>query len=110
MKMKNLKAMKKHIRKNVYNENEIEPYEGKARPLNLKINKEEFSRTAKKLSNKKAVQEDGIPNEMIKYGLDELQQEIANKLNELCGTHTNELNTGESILLPIPKPNKPAGS
>ena len=35
---------------------------------------------------------------MIKYGPEELHQEIANKLNEIFETHTNELNTGKSVL------------
>ena len=62
-----------------------------------------------KMSNNKAAGEDGIANEMIKYGPEELHQEIANILNERFESHKNELNTGESVLLPIPKPNKQKG-
>ena len=104
-------AVKEHFRKQFYNENEIEvePFQGEARPLNQKITKDEVSRAAMKMSNNKAAGEDGIANEMIKYGPEELHQEIANILNEIFETHRNELNTGESVLLPIPKPNKQKG-
>ena len=61
------------------------------------------------MSNNKVAGGDGIMNDMIKYGPEELYQEIANKLNEILETHRNELNRGKEVLLPIPNPNKPRG-
>ena len=86
-------AVKEHFRKQFYNENEIEvePFQGEARPLNQKITKDEVSRAAMKMNNNKAAGEDGIANEMIKYGPEELHQEIANILNEIFETHKMNL-------------------
>ena len=102
-------TVKELFKKKLYNKHEIEiePYKGKARPLHHKITKDvQVNRGTMKMSNNKAAREDGITNEMIKYGPEELHQDIANKLNEIFETHTNELNKDELVLIPIPKPNK----
>ena len=60
-----------------------------------------------KMSNNRAAGEDGVTNEMTKYGPEELHQEIASKLNTIFEAQRNELNAEEAVLLPIAKPNKP---
>ena len=47
--------------------------------------------------------------ELIKYGPENLQEAIANSLNDLIENHNETMNTGQSILLPIPKPKKEIG-
>ena len=88
---------------------EVEPFQGEARPLNQKIRKDEAIGAAMKIGNNKAAAEDGIANEMITYGPEELHQEMANTVNETFQTHEGQLNTGESVLIPIPKPNMQRG-
>ena len=59
-------------------------------------------------NNNKAIGNDGVQLELIKYGPDVLFEEIINNLNDTLENHTNKINFGLPILLPIPKP-KPQG-
>ena len=103
--------VKEHFQKQFFdpNKKEIERYVGEPRQLNCKISQDEVKKAVSKASNNKATGEDRMAVELIKYGPENLQEAIANSLNDLIENHNETMNTGQSILLPIPKPKKEIG-
>ena len=103
--------VKEHFQSQFYDPQikEIEPFIGEPKPLGNKITQEEVRKAVKRTINNKATGDDGLQLELIKYGPDILFEEISNNLNHVLENHSMEINFGLSILLPMPKPNKPQG-
>ena len=60
-------------------ENErIKAFEGKQRPLNVPINKDDVEKAVRKLKNIKASGEDRITGELIKYAPDIVKEKLCN--------------------------------
>ena len=60
-------------------ENErIKAFEGKQRPLNVPISKDEVEKAVRKLKNNKASGEDRITSELIKYAPDIVKEKLCN--------------------------------
>ena len=104
-------TVKKHFHDHFYNPevDEIQPFIGDPRPLENKITRDEVKAATKAMNNNKAMGDDGIPLELLKYGPDELADSIANILNTVLETHNSEIQFGQSILLPMLKPKKTPG-
>ena len=60
------------------------------------------------MANNKAPGKDGLV-ELVKYGCDELNSEIAEIINDMFRNNDNELKLGTGILKPLPKPKKARG-
>ena len=75
-------------------------------PMDPPFVTEEIETAAKKLKNNKATGSDGVHAELIKYGTNELYQQIANLLHKTCetGEYPQEIRRG--ILTPLAKPPK----
>ena len=103
--------VKEHFQKQFYDptKREIERYIGEPKPLQKSITKEEVKKAVSKASNNKATGEDGIAIELIKYGPENLSDAVASSLNEVIEKQSENVNIGQSILLPIPKPKKIQG-
>ncbi|GFS18719.1 very-long-chain enoyl-CoA reductase [Elysia marginata] len=87
---------------------EIEAFTGSPRKLHQPITKEEVKKSFDNLNNNRAPGEDGIHAELLKYGTQELNEQIAKILNQTSERHENlDINTGK--LIAIPKPGKPKG-
>ena len=104
-------AVKKHFQQQLYDENAIDitQFQGKPRPLINMITADEVTKSLQRMSNNRAVGEDGIPAELLKYGPDSLKEGIASVLNKIFEDHMETINIGKSILQPIPKPGKVEG-
>ena len=104
-------AVKKHFQQQLYDEKaiKIEQFEGEPKSLMKKITAEEVNNALKRMSNNRAVGEDGIPAELLKYGSNTLMGDIASILNRIFEEHVETINVGKSILQPIPKPGKTEG-
>ena len=88
---------------------DIEPFKGEPRPLDKKISKEEIIKATNKMNKNKATGKDGIKVELLKYGPDELHENLKNNFNKVFETHNDQFELQQSVLLPTPKPNKQAG-
>ena len=75
-------------------------------PMDPSFVTEEIETAAKKQKNNKATDSDGVYAELIKYGTNELYQQITNLLNKTCetGEYPEEIRRG--ILTPLAKPPK----
>ncbi|GFS14447.1 retrovirus-related Pol polyprotein LINE-1 [Elysia marginata] len=71
-------------------------------------NGEEVKKSFDNLNNNRALGKDGIHAELLKYGTQELNEQIAKIFNQTFERHENlDINAGE--LIAIPKPGKPKG-
>ena len=70
---------------------------------------EEIETAAKRLKNNKSPGVDNINAELLKYGPNELHGEMANIFNRIAATGEIPTEIQQGILIPIPKPGKPAG-
>ena len=78
-------------------ENErIKAFEGKQRPLNVPINKDDVEKAVRKLKNIKASGEDRITGELIKYAPDIVKEKLCNTYNNMFDNHCDEINIGKS--------------
>ena len=97
--------------RNTFSKENIDEIEVACKPTEMKVpfTAEEVEDAAKSLKNNKSPGIDCLNAELIKYGPEEVFQEIADTLNEIAktGESPNELTKG--ILVPIPKPGKPQG-
>ena len=75
-------------------------------PMDPPFVTEEIETAAKKLKNNKATGSDGVHAEQIKYGTNELYQQIANLLNKTCETGEYPEEIRRRILTPLAKPPK----
>ncbi|GFR81527.1 serine/threonine kinase 33 [Elysia marginata] len=81
---------------------------GSPRKLHQPITKEEVKKSFDNLNNNRAPGEDGIHAELLIYGTQELNEQIAKILNQTFERHENlDINAGQ--LIAIPKPGKPKG-
>ncbi len=76
-------------------------------PLMIPITKEEVEAAAKKLRNGRACGKDQIPGELLKYGGDELHEQIAELINGIFTNKSSLTAIGEGLLMPLKKPGKP---
>ena len=77
--------------------------------MNDPFTAEEIETAAKRLKNNKSPGVDNINAELLKYGPNELHGEIANIFNRIAATGEIPTEIQQGILIPIPKPGKPAG-
>ena len=84
----------------------IKAFEGKQRPLNVPISKDEVEKAIRKLKNNKASGEDRITGKLIKYALDIVKEKLGHTCNKIFENHCDEINKGQSNLLTPQKPNK----
>ncbi|GFS10738.1 very-long-chain enoyl-CoA reductase [Elysia marginata] len=79
---------------------EIEAFTGSPRKLHQPITKEEVKKTFDNLNNNGAPGEDGVHAELLKYGTQELNEQIAKILNQTFERHENlDIDAGEIIFL-----------
>ena len=83
--------------------------EGKQRPLNVAISKDEVEKTVRKLKNNKASGEARITGELIKHAPGIVKDKSCNAYNKMFENHCDEINVGKSNLLPLQKPNTERG-
>lgn len=90
--------VKKKARKNqIWSENhEISSSIGKPRSLNIPIRKYEVEKTAHKAGSNKAVGEDKIPTEIVKYAPESAKEKISQIYSNIFLTHSNSINNGKS--------------
>ncbi|GFR59623.1 LINE-1 retrotransposable element ORF2 protein [Elysia marginata] len=87
---------------------EIEAFTGSPRKQHQPITIEEVKKSFDNLNNNRAPGEGGIHAELLKYGTQEPNKQIAKILNQTFERHENlDINAGE--LIAIPKPGKPKG-
>ena len=93
--------VKKKARKNqIWSENhEISSFIGKPRSLNIPIRKYEVEKTAHKAGSNKAVGEDKIPTEIVKYAPESAKEKISQIYSNIFLTHSNSINVGKSNIL-----------
>ena len=84
----------------------IKAFEGKQRPLNVKISNDEVEKAFRKLKNNKAPGEDRITGKSIKYASNIVKEKLCNTYNKMFENPCDEINVGKSNLLPLQKPNK----
>jgi len=77
--------------------------------MNKPFTAEEIETAVKCLKNNKSPGIDNINAELLKYGPNELHDEIANIFNQIAETGEVPTEIQQGILIPIPKPGKPAG-
>ena len=80
-----LEIITKFFKKKFVDENtqEIEAFEGNARPLNKPIELHEVVQSLNKLNNNRAVGPDGIPGKLYKYGSPLLSETITDCFNNI---------------------------
>ena len=91
------------------NVNEIKKFLTPPKKLNRMITTDEVTKAVKQMANNKAPGKDNINVELIKYAPKELHKEISKILNDIFTNNDNEIQLGNGILLPIPKPKKIQG-
>ncbi|GFR59984.1 LINE-1 element ORF2 [Elysia marginata] len=87
---------------------EIEAFTGSPRKLHQPITKEEVKKSFDNLNNNRAPGEDGIYAGLLKYGTQELNEQIAKILKQTFERHEN-LDIYARELIAISKPGKPKG-
>ena len=91
-------------------ENEIiKAFEGKQRPINVPVSKDEVEKAVRKLKNNKTSGEDRITDKLIKCAPDIVKEKSCNTYNKMFENHCDEINVGKSNLLPLQKRNKERG-
>ena len=95
----------KHFKEKFYKdeEEEIQPFEGPERELNVPITQTEVKTSVQKLNNRRAAGKDEITAELIKYGPDILINMIGKVLNIVFEKH-QEIEVGFGLIAAIPKP------
>ncbi|GFR63909.1 retrovirus-related Pol polyprotein LINE-1 [Elysia marginata] len=88
--------------------NYLEPFQGDARDLKNPITTNEVEKALARLNNNRACGEDGIPEELIKYGADTLAKVICNILNRVFLEH-NDININDGKVITLQKPGKSKG-
>ena len=100
------KHFKDHFQKP--NINKIERFRGPPRRLNKEVDQHEIKQ-AVKMANNRAPGKDELNVELIKYGPTSLHEEISSIINDIFANH-KDIETGNGILIPLPKPKKPKGA
>ncbi len=77
--------------------------------MNTPFTKEEVSKAIKSLKNNKSAGVDDIVAEQLKYGPEEINEGIADLLNNISRTGNHPKELSEGILIPLPKPGKKKG-
>ncbi len=96
--------------KNMFNAENQKKF-GDIPPSQMKIpfTKGEVGEAIKSLKNNKSAGIDDIVAEQLKYGPEEINQSIAELLNEISRTGNHPKEVKEGILVPLPKPGKKKG-
>ena len=104
------KITEEHFKQQFYKEGEekVEMFVGEGRKLRNEITAEEVKKAVNRMTNNRAPGKDNINIELIKYAPQIVHDEIKNILNDAFENNTN-INIGDGILLPIPKPKKTKG-
>ncbi len=77
--------------------------------MNTPFTKEEVSKAIKSLKNNKSAGVDDIVAEQLKYGPEEINEGIAQLLNDISKTGNHPKELSEGILIPLSKPGKKKG-
>ncbi len=103
------KIVTNHFKKMFNAENQRKFHEVPPAEMKIPFTKEEVSKAIKSLKNNKSSGVDDIVAEHLKYGPSEINEGIAQLLNDISrtGNHPTEINEG--ILIPLPKPGKKKG-
>ena len=94
----------KTFKENIDKMEDVEPSK-----MNDPFTAEEIETAAKRLKNNKSPGVDTINAELLKYGPNELHSEIGTIFNRIAATGEIPMEIQQGILIPIPKPGKPAG-
>ena len=86
----------------------IPKHSGSLRPLDQPVTSEEVEAALKRMKNGKAAGPDNIQVELLKHGGNAVFSEIADAINSSFSADTS-LDLGDGLLIPLPKPGKPAG-
>ena len=86
----------------------IEPFNGPPKDLNTPVTSEEVKKSVTLMNNNRAAGYDRIQIELIKYGNDQLFQEISNTINTTFAKH-QPIDVGKGLLIALQKPGKPKG-
>ena len=84
----------------------LEPWRGEARPLEKAIDKDEVNSAARRLRNRRALGQDEIAGELIKYGGEELHKLIADMYNSMFVRNETITELKQGYLFPLNKPDK----
>ncbi|GFR89606.1 very-long-chain enoyl-CoA reductase [Elysia marginata] len=97
-----------HFKNKLYDESltDINPFQGKPRPLNKPISLAKLRKSLNMLKNNKAAGDNQINSELLKYAPPLLDKSIADTLNKAFETYT-DLNINKGVLIAIQKPGKP---
>jgi len=87
-------------------ETELSPWIGDPRPLNSPITGGQVTAAARRLRNNRAAGVDGIQGELLKYGGEDLHEEIAAIYNLIFSKHDSVAELKQGILIPLNKPGK----
>lgn len=88
---------------------ELEPFHGNARPLNVPITVKKVREADRSLNNNHAVGRDGIPNQLLKYAGKMFQAAYGKIINNCFETNSYLKCVGKGTLNPLQKPGKPKG-
>ena len=88
---------------------QLDPFLGDPRPLEVPIKEEEVKRAIKTLRNGRSSGPDGISNELFKYGSNAISPVIAPIINSAFEHHHPIKALGQGTLIALPKPKKPPG-
>ncbi len=78
-------------------------------PMTVPFTGDEVQKAIKSLKNNKSPRIDEIVAEQLKYGPKEINQGIADLMNEIARTGRHPMEVKEGILIPLPKPGKKKG-
>ena len=77
--------------------------------MDIPFSASEIETAAKCLKNNKSPGIDNMNTELLKYGPEEVYQEIADIFNRIAETGEIPQEIQQGILIPVPKPGKPQG-
>ena len=99
------KILYKHFKSNFFTntEDEIQPFIGLAKKLNLPITLQEIKTSIRKLNNGRSPEKCDMTAKLIKYGPEVLVTLIETLLNYIFEKH-QEINVGDGLIASIPKP------